>query len=121
MNLMVFGMICVVTASQLEAAMHLAFKRATVESASRNAMAGIHALTRAPGWMSVGLMCFVLEALFYSVGLRFLDLNIAFPASSLTFVGVVFLSWLWFAEAIGLRRWTGVGLIVAGMILLGLS
>lgn len=102
--------------------MHFAFKQAaTYAQPSRAMMAGIHVLTRTPGWMAIGAICFVSEALLYTVALRFLDLSVAFPAGSLTFVGVVLLSWLWLGESVGPRRWTGMGLITIGTVLLGIS
>ena len=121
MSLKPLGMICIVLASAIEGVGQLAFKRAATESGSHDALAGLHALTRTPGWIGFGVLCFVIEAILYSVSLRLLDLSLAFPAGSLTFVSVVLLSRLWLREAVGPRRWAGVGLIISGAILLGFS
>jgi multidrug transporter EmrE-like cation transporter len=121
MTLKIFGMIFVALASLIEAVGQLAFKRASNESASHGALAGVHALARAPGWVLLGVACFIAEAVFYSASLRLLDLSIAFPAGSLVFVGVVVLSRRWLGEVVEPRRWAGVGLIVCGTILLGFS
>lgn len=117
----ILGMICVAAASLIEAVAQLAFKRAAIATGDAGAMTGLHALRRAPGWLGLGVACFVAEGLLFTVALRLLDVSIAFPAGSLTFVGVVILSRLWLKEAVGPRRWAGVALIVAGTILLGVS
>lgn len=117
----IIGMLIVALASFIEAVGHLAFKRAAGNAGSSGAMAGIHVLTRTPGWIGLGMACFLIEALLYSVGLRLLDLSLAFPVGSLTFVGVVILSRFWLRESVGTKRWAGVGLIVAGTVLLGVS
>lgn len=115
------GMACVLGSSLIEAVAQIAFKMAAAQTGEAGMMTGVHSLRRAPGWLLAGVACIVVEAVMFSVALRLLDVSIAFPAGSLTFVGVVILSRWWLREAVGARRWAGVGLIVAGTILLGAS
>ena len=119
MTLKIIGMLLVALASFVESIGQVAFKRAATDSGTHGVMAGFHVLTRAPGWIGFGIACFIAEAIIYSFSLRLLDLSLAFPAGSLTFVGVVFFSRLLLAEIVGPRRWAGVGLIILGTILLG--
>lgn len=121
MDLRFLGMILVVAASAIEAVGQVAFKRAASAAAGGGALTGLRALNRAPGWIGFGLACFIAEGLLFTVALRLLDVSIAFPAGSLTFVGVVILSRVWLRETVGVRRWVGVALIVAGTALLGVS
>jgi undecaprenyl phosphate-alpha-L-ara4N flippase subunit ArnE len=55
------------------------------------------------------------------MALRLLDVSIAFPASSLCFVFVGLLSKFWLQEQVGLERWVGLGFILGGVVLIGLS
>ena len=50
-----------------------------------------------------------------------LPLSIAFPLESASFVAVVVASRLLLREMVPLRRWIGVGLICAGIVVLGAS
>jgi undecaprenyl phosphate-alpha-L-ara4N flippase subunit ArnE len=121
MTLRLLGMFCVVAASLIEAVGQMAFKFAADGGGGIGAAAGLASLRRTPGWVALGVACFVTEGVFFTVSLRLLDVSIAFPAGSLTFVGIVVLSRLWLREAVGPRRWTGVALIVLGACLLGMS
>jgi undecaprenyl phosphate-alpha-L-ara4N flippase subunit ArnE len=55
------------------------------------------------------------------MALRLLDVSIAYPASSLCFVFVALLSKFWLQEQVGLERWIGLGFILGGVVLIGLS
>lgn len=122
MTLRLCGLLLVALSSLIEAVAQVAFKRAAQQTGEAGGLlTGLHAVRRAPGWIGMGLACFVAEGLLFTVALRLMDVSIAFPAGSLTFVGVVVLSRVWLREGVGPRRWAGVGLIVGGTILLGIS
>ena len=55
------------------------------------------------------------------MALRFLDVSIAFPASSLGVIFVSLLSRFWMREQVGFKRWIGVGLILGGVVMIGLN
>ena len=71
--------------------------------------------------VAVGIVCFAIEAVLWTMALRLLDVSVAFPAGSLCFVFVALLSRLWLQEQVGLERWIGVGLILGGVVVIGLS
>ena len=71
-------------------------------------------LPSAKSWVVLGVLAYGLEILLYTFALRFLDISVAFPLGSLCFVGVAVLSKVILGEVVGLTRWFGVGLILAG-------
>ncbi len=71
------------------------------------------------GWVSFGVGCYVIEALFWTLALARLDISAAYPLGSLSFVAIALLSRLWLKEAVGARRWIGIALIVAGTAVVG--
>jgi drug/metabolite transporter (DMT)-like permease len=105
----------------LEAVGQLAFKQGADRA---RADAGLRGLFR-DLWrnrsIAVGIACFAVEAILWTMALRFLDVSLAFPASSLCFVFVAVLSRFWLQEQVGLERWIGVSLILGGVVLIGLS
>ena len=71
--------------------------------------------TTADGWLHGRLGTVVLWALLI---LRRSSLSLAFPLSSLVFVGVLLGSWLGLGEHISLLHWAGVAVIIVGIALL---
>jgi drug/metabolite transporter (DMT)-like permease len=65
-------------------------------------------------WVMAGAVLFMLQAVIYAGALWFLDLSVAFPVSSLSFVAVVVLSQWLLQETVSRMRWIGVGLILIG-------
>jgi len=119
MSFKIIGLLLVATASLVEAVGQLAFKRGATRSSGSGALAGLHAVMQSPGWIGLGILCFIIEWALVTVALQLIDLSVAYPAGSLTLVAVVMLSRLWLGEAVGRRRWAGVMLIVTGTLLLG--
>ncbi|HEY6289871.1 MAG TPA: EamA family transporter [Nitrospiraceae bacterium] len=115
------GLMFVTMAVLLEAVGQLAFKQG---AESARADAGLWGLFRGL-WrnrsVAVGIGCFVVEVVFWTMALRFLDISIAFPAGSLCFVFVAVLSQFWLHEQVGVERWIGVSLILGGVAVIGLS
>jgi len=69
-------------------------------------------------WVVLGVAAYALEILLYTLALGRLAVSVAFPLGSLCFVGVALLSRLLLGEAVGRARWLGIGLILAGVVLL---
>jgi undecaprenyl phosphate-alpha-L-ara4N flippase subunit ArnE len=66
-------------------------------------------------WVLLGVAFFIAEALLYTRALRFLDVSIAFPIGSLSFIVVTILSLWLLEERVTPARWLGVCLILAGV------
>lgn len=64
-----------------------------------------------------GLTCYGLGAIAYILVLTRVNLSVAGPAASLVYVFSVLLGFFIFQETIPLTRLTGLGLIIAGVIL----
>jgi multidrug transporter EmrE-like cation transporter len=71
-------------------------------------------------WIVIGISCFMCEAIAWTMVLRLLDVSIAYPLGSLSFVGIVLLSRLFLKERLSRQRWAGVILILCGTGLVGL-
>lgn len=74
----------------------------------------------AGAWIALAVLLYGVEILLYSLGLRNLNVSVAFPLGSLCFVGVAILSRLFLGEMVGKIRWLGVSCILAGAVLLTL-
>lgn len=115
------GLTCVTVATLFEAFGQLAFKQGAESALVDGGMSGLFRRLWRNRSVAVGIVCFVVEAVLWTMALRLLDVSIAFPAGSLCFVFVLLLSRLWLQEQVGLDRWVGVGLILSGVVLIGLS
>ena len=70
-----------------------------------------------PGvWMAIA--CYIGAFCVWMLILRRSSLSLAFPLSSLVFVGVLLGSWLGLGEHISALHWAGVAVIIAGIALL---
>jgi undecaprenyl phosphate-alpha-L-ara4N flippase subunit ArnE len=69
-------------------------------------------------WVLPAIFLFVIPVMIYTWALTILPVSVAFPLSSLTLVFVVWFSRLLFYEHISRVRWTGIALIVLGIILI---
>jgi multidrug transporter EmrE-like cation transporter len=77
---------------------------------------GIAAL--ASRWTWLGILCYIASFASWIHVLRFVPLSIAFPVINIVHVLVPVGSWAFLGEAISARRWAGIGLVVAGILLL---
>jgi drug/metabolite transporter (DMT)-like permease len=68
-------------------------------------------------WLFLGIACFLIEAMVWTLALRKLPISIAFPAGSICFVFVALLSRAFLREKVGAVRWGGIALILAGVLL----
>jgi drug/metabolite transporter (DMT)-like permease len=76
----------------------------------------ITALTTPAVLVAVG--CYAASFLIWMLILRSTHLSVAFPLSSLVFVGVLLGSWLGLGEHISWLHWVGVWIIIGGIALL---
>lgn len=67
-------------------------------------------------WLAIA--CYIGAFFVWMLILRRSSLSLAFPLSSLVFVGVLLGSWLGLGEQISLLHWVGVAVIMAGIALL---
>ena len=77
----------------------------------------VHKL-RSP-WLWLALLCLGLGLLVWLLVLQRLEVGIAYPMLSLNFVLITLVARYLFKEAIDLRHWLGVGLVIGGVVLLG--
>ena len=70
-------------------------------------------------WLWLALLCLGLGLLVWLLVLQRLEVGIAYPMLSLNFVLITLVARYLFKETIDLRHWLGVGLVIAGVILLG--
>ena len=117
------GVMVIVAATAVESVAQLCLK---LGASSRPAGPG--AVVDQPGgwkrrlppsaWVGCGVAAYAGEIALYTAALHFLDVSVAFPLSSLCFVGVTVLSRFVLGESVNRIRWLGVGLIIAGSALL---
>jgi multidrug transporter EmrE-like cation transporter len=72
-------------------------------------------------WVFAGLSTFVISMASHLVVLSKVQLSFAYPFLSLAYVVVGLYAWMFFGEDMGLARIAGIGLIVAGTILIAQS
>ena len=71
-------------------------------------------LIRTP-WIAIGFGCYGLSAILWLDVLSKLDLSLAFPMVSLTYVFTLLIGRFFFQETFGWERIVGVGLILLGI------
>ena len=121
MSLRLLGLTFVTMAVLFEAVGQLAFKYGAENARAEGGIGGLFRRLWRHRSVVLGIMCFAIEAVLWTMALRLLDVSIAFPAGSLCFIFVALLSRFWLKEQVGLERWIGVILILGGVIMIGLS
>lgn len=107
MSVSMDGLLLVLVSTTLEGFAQVFLKKSTFAGSSRLL------------WLGLGVIAFFTEAVTWTGALRTLDVSIAFPMGSLSFVNVTILSRLLLRETVAWSRWLGVAFIIAGVILLG--
>jgi drug/metabolite transporter (DMT)-like permease len=69
-------------------------------------------------WIVVGLFLYVLATGVWFAVLSRVNLSVAYPLQSLSYVFGVLAAWLIFHEPVSLTRWAGVGVILIGVALI---
>ncbi len=115
----IIGIGLILCSTVFEATGQFAFKRA---ADARPAGAGPIAATLANyRWVLFGWLGFIVEGLFWSAALYFLDISVAHPIGSIVFVVVALLSRMFLHERVSPRRWLGIILILAGTVLVAFN
>lgn len=86
------------------------------EVSSKNFITHILSIVATPELVA-GLTCYGLGAVAYILLLTRVNLSVAAPAIALSYVFSVFIGYFVFREAISVNRAIGLGLIVAGVLL----
>ncbi len=68
--------------------------------------------------LASGLFLYFLSALLYIYSLKKIDLSIAYPTISLSYIAIIFISFFMFGEAITLFKIIGCAIIILGVFLL---
>ena len=116
-----FGLLLVFSAVFLEALGQTCFKFSANANIHGAHPAGVIRSAFSNHWTITGIACFLAEALLWTIALKKLPLNVAFPAGSVCFVFVAILSFLLLKERVGRQRWLGIFLILAGVALVSIQ
>lgn len=73
--------------------------------------------TLSNGWIWIGLIIILIETLTWFIVLSKIDLSLAFPVSSLSYIFVILASAFMLHEHVGANRWIGTLIIIAGISL----
>jgi multidrug transporter EmrE-like cation transporter len=71
------------------------------------------------GWVQIGIVCYLLAFAFWMLILDRMDLSHAFPLSGTVYVVVLLASAIGLHEHLTPLHWAGVGLIMAGVWVMG--
>jgi multidrug transporter EmrE-like cation transporter len=116
------GILFVIIAMSGETVGHLAFKQAAVKGNFDGGVINIiRSVMRQRKFVGIGFICFLVDILFWTGALRYLEVSMAYPIASLGMILLVLASRIILKEKIEPKRWVGVTLVVAGTILVGLS
>jgi len=85
----------------------------------RDAPAGGALAKLATPWLWLALLCLGLGLLLWLLVLQHLEVGIAYPMLSLNFVLITLVARFVFREHVDVRHWLGVGVVMAGVLLLG--
>lgn len=71
--------------------------------------------------LAAGVALFLLSSIFYMLGVKQGELTILYPMVSLGYIWTLFWSRLFFKEPLTRHKFLGLGLILAGIVVLGLG
>ncbi|HLL87923.1 MAG TPA: hypothetical protein VK324_01335 [Tepidisphaeraceae bacterium] len=104
----------------LSTAAELMLKEGAVETAGGGGgVFGIAAL--ASWWTWAGIGAYVVSLLTWLEILRWMPLSLAFALQSVQYVLIPLGAWAFRGEVVDPRRWVAVGLVMAGVVLIGLG
>ena len=112
-----FGLLLVLFCALCEALGQVCFKLSALHSRHGVDPWGVIRGSIQNHWMLCGTACFLTEAAIWTIALTKLPLSIAFPVGSVSFVFVALLSFLLLKERVNKRKWAGIALILAGVVL----
>ena len=77
--------------------------------------------TLSNGWIWIGLIIILVETLTWFIVLSKIDLSLAFPIGSLSYLFIILVSAFILHENVGLNRWIGTLIIIIGISLVAKS
>jgi undecaprenyl phosphate-alpha-L-ara4N flippase subunit ArnE len=107
------AILLIICATTIEATGQICFKKKSTRSADGD--------LGSQWWLAGGIACMAIEAVVWTVVLQNLNVSIAYPMGSLSFVMVLLLSRIFLKERVQKDRWIGVALILCGTVLLALN
>lgn len=116
-----FGLLLVFAAVFMEALGQTCFKFSANANTHGAHPVGVIRSAFSNHWTITGIACFLTETVLWTIALKKLPLNVAFPAGSICFVFVAILSFLLLKERVGRQRWFGIALILAGVALVSVQ
>jgi multidrug transporter EmrE-like cation transporter len=72
-------------------------------------------------WVLTGFVFYFLSSLLWLIAISRIQLSIAYPMLSISYILVLVASWFLFNEPVTLVRWSGVAVICAGVYLISRS
>lgn len=72
-------------------------------------------------WVIGGMAVYGFGVLFWLIALSYLEVSFVYPFASLSYIGIIIGSHFLFHERIPPRRMMGIAVIIAGVVLIGLS
>ena len=70
------------------------------------------------GYMIGAVGCFGASFVTWMIALKKIDLSLAYPLVSVSYIIIALASQYMFDESIGVYRWLGMGLIIAGVVVM---
>ena len=77
--------------------------------------------TLSNGWIWIGLIIILLETFTWFIILSKIDLSLAFPIGSMSYIFVILVSAFLLHENVSPNRWIGTLIIIAGIFLVAMS
>ena len=115
-----------VSTDVLETFTHFCFKKSAIPQAEfqvkalLDALVFIQAMLVSP-FLWLGLSSVLLTFIIWSTILSRIDLSVAVPVCSFSYIAIPVVSMIFFHEEISVLRWLGIIFIIAGIILVSLS
>lgn len=95
---------------------HLSLKLAARSLGQPAGLGGLLGAAARSPWLFAGISLHVLALALWVMGLRQVELSVAYPFIALGLVLVTFLSWSVLGEPLLATHWLGMGLITAGVL-----
>jgi len=110
----------------LETAVHFCFKKSALGGSELfiNKLSDVMVFLRCPfssAYLWLGIACAALTFIIWSTILSKIDLSVAVPVASFSYILVPLVSIIFLGEQISLLRWLGISCIIIGIIFVSLS
>ncbi len=122
MSVRMLGLACATIAVVFEALGQIALKKAANRSVITTASGWripVSIVAQQPLLIGMGLSCYLMTCILWTLALSFLPVSIVHPMGSIDLIVMLVLSRFILHEQITVRRMIGVGIILAGVILVG--